>query len=85
MHVDLRDPIKIMTFGNARDFIILVDDFMGKIWIYFLEEKSKTFLRFIEFKVIVERQSRYKLKNLHLNNGENSSQMILEISIISLE
>lgn len=46
-----------------------IDDYTRKIWVYFLKEKSKAFMKFVEFRAMAERQSGYKLRTLRSDNG----------------
>jgi transposase InsO family protein len=53
---------------------MFIDDFSGKIWIYFLRHKSETFAKFKEFKVEAEKQSGKYVKVLRSDGGEYSSK-----------
>jgi hypothetical protein len=55
--------------GGNRYFITFIDDFSKKLWVYFLKEKSVSFIVFKNFKALVENQSGYKLVNLRSNRG----------------
>jgi len=47
-----------------------VDDFVEKTRVYFLKEKSKTFGKFKEFKIYVEKHGGFNLKKLRSNRKE---------------
>eukprot|EP01018_Ginkgo_biloba_P005754 Gb_37606 [translate_table: standard] len=70
VHTNLCGPMKTVSMGKARYFMTFIDDYTRKIWVYFLKEKSEAFMKFIEFRAMAERQSGYKLRILHSNNGE---------------
>ena len=55
--------------GGNRYFLIFIDDYSQKTWIYFLKEKSEVFGYFKSFKALVENQSGYKLKTLPSDCG----------------
>jgi len=52
---DLCGPMQTMSIGGIFYFLRFIDDFSGKIWIYFLRYKSETFAKFKEFKVEAEK------------------------------
>jgi transposase InsO family protein len=60
-----------MTVPSLRNFlyfVIFIDDYSRKTWIYFLKEKDEVFTKFQEFKALVENISR-SIKILKSNNG----------------
>ena len=58
-----------MSIGGARYFLTFIDDNSRKVWIYFLKNKSDTFLKFKEWKILVETQTGRKVKKLRTDNG----------------
>lgn len=54
IHFDLWGPSRVPSIGGARYFLTLIDDYSRKVWIYFLKNKSETFLEFKEWKILVE-------------------------------
>ena len=54
IHSDLWGPSRVSSIGGARYFLSLIDDYSRKVWIYFLKNKSETFLKFKEWKILVE-------------------------------
>eukprot|EP01018_Ginkgo_biloba_P016798 Gb_10865 [translate_table: standard] len=69
VHTNLCGLMRTLSMGKARYFMSFIDDYTRKIWVYFLKEKFKAFMKFIEFRVMAERQSGYKLRILSSNNG----------------
>eukprot|EP00253_Pinus_taeda_P031395 PITA_31395 len=50
-------------------YVIFVDDFSHKCWIFFMQKKSETYSNFCEFKALVEKESGKKVKALRSDNG----------------
>jgi hypothetical protein len=50
-------------------YLSFIDDFSRNTWIYFLRKKSEVFDRFIEFKALVENQTKKRIKVLRTDNG----------------
>ena len=49
--------------------VSFIDDFSGKTWIYFLKEKNEVFIKFKEYKSLVENQTYRKIKIIQSDNG----------------
>ena len=49
---------------------LLFDDFSRKTWIYFLKNKDEVFIKFKEFKALVENHIEKKIKTFWSYNGE---------------
>jgi len=50
-------------------YIIFIDDFSRKTWIFFLKTKNEAFKCFKEFKALVEYQTGKTIKVLRSDNG----------------
>jgi hypothetical protein len=61
--------MKTTTYGDARYFIIFVDDFSRKIFLSLLKRKSEAFEKFKEFKAMVENETSRKIHVLRTDNG----------------
>ena len=70
VHTDVCGPIKPSSFGKNRYFLLFIDDFSRKTWVYFLKEKSEVFSVFKKFKALVEKQSGYEIKALRSDRGD---------------
>lgn len=46
------------------------DNFTCKTWIYFLKTKDEVFIKFQEFKALVENQTRNEIKVFRSNSGD---------------
>ncbi|KAL0553618.1 hypothetical protein IC582_007518 [Cucumis melo] len=69
VHTDLCRPIKPTSFGKSNYFLLFIDDFSLKTWVYFVKEKSEVFGMFKRFKALVEKESGYYIKVLKLDRG----------------
>lgn len=54
MHEYIRGPMKTLSLHKSNYFIIFLDDFSGRTWVYFIKEKYDAFVIFQQFKVVVE-------------------------------
>ena len=50
-------------------YVIFVDDYSRKCWIYFMQKKDENFTKFCEFKALVEKESGKNIKALRSDNG----------------
>ena len=66
VHSDVLGVVRTMSWGGHMYFVIFIDDFSGKVWVYFMRHKSKTFINFKLRKVKVENQTRKKVKCLRI-------------------
>lgn len=62
--MDLCGLIKIAPFGKSNYFMLFIDDFSPKTWIYFLKENLDAFEAFKNFKEIMKNLSGHKIKAL---------------------
>nr|GEU81061.1 retrovirus-related Pol polyprotein from transposon TNT 1-94 [Tanacetum cinerariifolium] len=58
IHTDLFGPITPPSHGKNLYFILFIDDYSRKTWVYFLNEKSQVFEAFKKFKAMVKRRKR---------------------------
>ena len=57
IHTDMCGPFSVASTTKHRYYVIFVDDFSRKCWIFFMQKKSETFSKFYEFKALVEKES----------------------------
>jgi len=69
VYANLCGPFSATSLRGNRYFLILVDEFTRKIWLYLLKEKKKAFYHFNKFCILVERQSEWRVKILRTNGG----------------
>ena len=62
-------PFSTTSTTNHNHYVIYVDDFSRKCWIYFMQKKYQTFSKFFEFKALVEKYTRKHVKALRSDNG----------------
>eukprot|EP00253_Pinus_taeda_P033976 PITA_33976 len=66
---DVCGPFSTTSTMKQRYFLIFIDDFSRRCWIYFMKKKDQTFLKFYEFKALAEKESGRKIKALQSDNG----------------
>lgn len=79
VYADICGPISPTTPGGNRYFLLFVDDFSKKMWVYCLKEKSEALAVFKKFKVMVENKTETNIKTLRTDRGgEFCSQSFAE-------
>lgn len=66
---DVFGSFLIGSMAKNKYYVIFVDAFSWKCWIFFIEKKDQTFSKFVEFKALVENEIRKKVKALRSDNG----------------
>lgn len=66
IHRDICGPIDQATPAGNRYFLLLVDDFSRKMWVYMLKAKGDAFEMFKKFEAMVENKTEKKLRPLEL-------------------
>ena len=56
------------TLSGCRYFLTFIDDYSRKVWFRFLRSKDEVFENFSEWKVLVENQTKKKIKCLRTDN-----------------
>lgn len=69
VHSDLCGPMEMNSFGGARYFFTLIDDYTHKVFVYFLKTKDEVTEKFDDFKNMIENQTGLKIKILRTDNG----------------
>eukprot|EP00253_Pinus_taeda_P023809 PITA_23809 len=69
IHTDVCGPFSVASTAKHRYYVIFVDDFSCKCWIFFMQKKSETYSKFCEFKALVEKELGKKVKALRSDNG----------------
>ena len=79
IHTDVCGPIKPTSLGKSNYFLLFIDDFSRKTWVYFLKQKSEVFEVFKKFKAAVEKESGREIKAMRSDRGgEFTSKEFLE-------
>ncbi|GBM32985.1 Retrovirus-related Pol polyprotein from transposon TNT 1-94 [Araneus ventricosus] len=69
LHADLCGPIQPESYGGAKYFMVLVDDFSGMYFTYFLKNKNEVFDIFSQFKAKYENLTDKRIKKLRTDNS----------------
>ena len=69
IHTDMCGPFSVASTAKHKYYVIFVDDFSRKCWIFFMQKKSNTFAKFYDFKALVEKESVMHVKALRSDNG----------------
>lgn len=69
IHADLCGPITPSTPAHKKYVFVLIDDYSRYKWTLLLSEKSEAFKGFKRFKILVESETRSKLKTLRTDRG----------------
>ena len=62
IHSDVCGRMKTTSMVGCKYFVIFIDDFSRKIWLYPIKGKSECFDKFKEFKALVGKQSELNIK-----------------------
>lgn len=78
-HVDVCGVMKLKSHGKSKYFLLFIDDFSRRTWVYFLKEKLEVFEIFKRFKARVENES-----NLRNQGHENRSRWWIHIRWVQI-
>jgi len=69
VHSDVCGPFSTTSISRQKYYVIFNNDFSKKCWILFTWKRDGVFSKFVEFKALVERETRKKVKGLRSDNG----------------
>lgn len=69
IHSDICGPMPIKSLGGYLYYIIFVDDFSQRTWIFYLKHKDEAFDVFKDFKVLIENQTGKRIEVFRSDNG----------------
>ena len=69
VHIGMCGLFSVASTTRHKYYVIFVDEFSRKCWIFFMQKKYKAFSKFCEFKALVEKESGKKVKALRSDNG----------------
>ena len=69
IHADICGPMNTASITACKYFLLIVDDFSRKMWVYFLKNKSDALSTFQKFKTLVEKESGCNIMTLTADNG----------------
>jgi hypothetical protein len=79
IHSDVCGPMSVESVSGFKYFVLFIDDYSKKTWIYFLKAKDEVFDKFQEFRALVENQTGRKIRVLRSDNeGEYNSKEFLD-------
>ena len=85
VHTDVRGPLSMESTIKQRYYLIFIANYSRKCWIYFMQKKDQTFIKFCEFKDLVEKESGKKIKALRSDNsGEYVSQEFKDFCAVEI-
>ena len=64
VHSDVCGPIPTTSLSGYVYYVSFIDDYSHKYWIYLLKIKDEVFVKFKEFKALVENLSEKTIKTL---------------------
>jgi transposase InsO family protein len=69
IHSDVYGFMPVKSLGGSLYYLIFIDDYSRKTWLYLLKTKDKVFSKFQEFKAEIENLTNNKIKTLRIDNG----------------
>ena len=69
IHYDLCGSMTGPSMSGCLYYVIFIDDFSRKTWIYFMKAKSETFAKFQEFKSFIKKEIGSHIRALRSDNG----------------
>jgi transposase InsO family protein len=69
IHSDICVPMSSASLTGCLYYVIFIDDFSRKSWIFFTKTKGQVFSRFQEFKALVENETGKKIRVPRIDNG----------------
>jgi hypothetical protein len=69
IHSDVCNLMPVKSLGLSLYYVIFIDDYSIKTWLYLLKTKDKVFRKFQEFKEEIENLTNKKIKILRTDNG----------------
>ena len=69
VHSDVCGKISETSIGGAQYFLTFTDDKSRYSWVYILKTKDQVFDYFLEWKALVEKATKKKIKTLRTDNG----------------
>jgi hypothetical protein len=69
IHSDVCGPMSVQSVSGFKYYVIFIDDYSRKTWIYFLKTKDEVFDRFREFRALVENQTGRRIRVLRSTMG----------------
>ena len=71
VHSNVCGPMYSQSLSGNLYYVLFINDFSRKAWIYFMKSKSETFSKFQEYKALVENQ---KSRHFHAISSYNGGE-----------
>jgi len=84
VHSDVCGLMSSPSLNFCLYYVIFIDDYSRKFWIYFLKAKSDTFDKFKEYKAFMENKTRKHIRILRRDNGGEFESLQFEYFCKSL-
>ena len=81
IHADVCGPMSVKSYGGARYFLIIKDDFSRYRKIYIIKNKGEVKYKLIEFFSFAEKQTGNEIKVLRTDKGSEFMNKMLEAEI----
>jgi hypothetical protein len=69
IHSNLVGPLLIPSLSGSNFFVVFINDFLQKSWIYFMSSKAETFINFKILKQLIEGETKWKIETLRFDCG----------------
>jgi hypothetical protein len=69
IHSNVFSPMLVRSLGGSIYYVIFIDDYLRKTWLYLLKSKDEVFNKFQEFKAEIENLTNNNIKTLRTDNG----------------
>jgi transposase InsO family protein len=69
IHSYVCGPMPSSSISGYVYYVLFIDDYSRKTWVYFLKSKDEVFSKFKEFKALIENISERNINILRLDNG----------------
>ena len=71
-------PSPTISYGGEKYYVLFVDDFFRKVWVYFLKREADVFNTFKQFRAMVEKRTGMTIKCLRTDNGGEFTSLEFE-------
>jgi hypothetical protein len=80
IHSDVCGLMLVKYLGGSSYYVIFIDDYSRKTWLYLLKTKDEVFSKFQEFKAEIENLTNKKINTLRTDNGgEYTSKEFVDV------
>ena len=69
IHSNVCGPMSSSSLRGYAYYVYFIDDFSRKTWVYFMKNKDEVFIKFKEFKALIENNTEKKIKTFRSDNG----------------